>query len=294
MLKRKALTLIMAAAVSMSAMTSLSASVSAEWVKSSSGYSYKDDETGKKLTGWQTIGSGKYYFDKNGVALTGWKKISGDTYYFNKAKKGKMVTSWVTIGDNKYYFGSDGVMRTGWIKLSGKTYYFGTDGKMRTGKRKISGKVYDFGTDGVLKSTTASSSSSKLTKPYNNVKWGMSMDDVIEAKNLENYLTMEPMLVVYDTDPFIYYLFDDNDSLCGYGYLAEYSSSDVKKFKKYFTDAGWKLAYKAQDDSYVYLYTKDDVYGAVVYDSEACMTVVLSDALTEDAIDGTIDSIITF
>ena len=168
MIKQRFISAVMAAAVAVSSVTALSAGVSAEWVKSDSGYSYKSDDTGKKLTGWQTIGDGTYYFDKKGIALTGWKKIGDDTYYFNSAKKGKMLTGWSKIGSSKYYFGKDGKMRTGFVKLSGDTYYFGKNGKMRTGKLKISGKTYDFGTDGILKngSKTSSSSDSVLTDRY--------------------------------------------------------------------------------------------------------------------------------
>ena len=105
MIKQRFISAVMAAAVAVSSVTALSAGVSAEWVKSDSGYSYKSDDPGKKLTGWQTIGDGTYYFDKKGIALTGWKKIGDDTYYFNSAKKGKMLTGWSKIGSSKYYFG---------------------------------------------------------------------------------------------------------------------------------------------------------------------------------------------
>ena len=101
MIKQRFISAVMAAAVAVSSVTALSAGVSAEWVKSDSGYSYKSDDTGKKLTGWQTIGDGTYYFDKKGIALTGWKKIGDDTYYFNSAKKGKMLTGWSKIGSSK-------------------------------------------------------------------------------------------------------------------------------------------------------------------------------------------------
>ena len=87
-----------------SSVTALSAGVSAEWVKSDSGYSYKSDDTGKKLTGWQTIGDGTYYFDKKGIALTGWKKIGGKRYYFNDY--GMMLINTTVDG---YNIDNDGV-----------------------------------------------------------------------------------------------------------------------------------------------------------------------------------------
>ena len=69
MIKRKIASALMAAVLAASALPVMSATASAAWVKSESGYSYKDDTTGKKLTGWQTIDGSKYYFDKNGYAV---------------------------------------------------------------------------------------------------------------------------------------------------------------------------------------------------------------------------------
>ncbi len=287
MINRKFLSAVMAAAVSLSVMTALSAGVSAEWVKSSSGYSYKSDETGKKLTGWQTIGDSTYYFDKNGIACTGWKKISGDTYYFNSAKKGKMLTGWAKVGDGKYYFGTNGKMRTGFIKLNGDTYYFGNDGKMRTGKLKISGKVYDFGTDGILKNENSSKTESKLTAPMKDLKWGMSSDEAIEKGGFEKYFVLEPMLMVYDSEPYVYYIFDADDSLCAAGYAEEYSASALKTYKGYFTSDGWKLmGTYTENDATAVIYQKDEQIGAISYNDETIMTMIFSEEYGEMISDG--------
>lgn len=294
MLRKKALTFAVAAVMSVSAVTAMSASASAAWVKFSDGsYGYKSDSTGKQLTGWQTISGGKYYFDKNGKALTGWKKINGNTYYFNAAKKGKAITSWAKIGSNKYYFGSDGVMRTGWIKLNGKTYYFGSDGAMRTGKIKISNKVYDFGTDGVLKSTSTSGSSSKLTAPMNGLKWGMSADSVIDIKGDDNYILMSPMLMYTNSDPMPCYFFGDKTGLFAYGCTTSYSSAKVKEFRQYFTDDGWKYEMMSKDgDAQIYLYSKGNSVGAVEYNDTICMTMVFSDDMVNDVYSGKINDIL--
>ena len=259
MIKRRIASIALAAVISMSAVTAMSASASAEWVKSSSGYSYKDDSTGKKLTGWQTIDENKYYFDKKGIAVTGWKTIGEDTYYFNSSKKGKMLTGWNKIGDSRYYFGKDGKMRTGFVKLSGKTYYFGTDGKMRTGKLKINGKTYDFGKDGVLKSSASSSgSASKVLAPLSGFKWGMSQDQVLEKGNFDKYFNVDSMIMVTDSTPYKYYLFDKNDKLCCVGYISEDSSS-VNTFKKYFKDDGWKFEVSSKEDGTVSsVYSQDN------------------------------------
>ena len=280
MIKQRFISAVMAAAVAVSSVTALSAGVSAEWVKSDSGYSYKSDDTGKKLTGWQTIGDGTYYFDKKGIALTGWKKIGDDTYYFNSAKKGKMLTGWSKIGSSKYYFGKDGKMRTGFVKLSGDTYYFGKNGKMRTGKLKISGKTYDFGTDGILKngSKTSSSSDSVLTAPLDGLKWGMSQEQVIKKGGFKSYYAQDSILMVADSEPYAYYVFNADDELCAVGYAETYSACALKKYKGYFTSDGWeKMATYSEASGTNILYQKGTKVGSVTYNDETIMTLVFSD-----------------
>lgn len=265
MIKRKILSIAMAAVLAASALPAMSATASAAWVKSENGYSYKDDETGKKLTGWQTIDGSKYYFDKKGYAVTGWKKVGG----------------------SRYYFGKDGKMRTGFVKLSGKTYYFGKDGKMRTGKLKISGKVYDFGKDGVLKSGSSSGSSSKLLTPLNGLKWGMSQDEVIKAGDFNKYINVGAMLLVMDTAPNKYYLFDKNDKLVCVGYASEDVSKYRDTFKGYFKDSGWKFEISSKDgDAYSSIYSKGSQYGGFYYTDEIVMTMIFSDDLSEQMENG--------
>ncbi|MBQ7782352.1 MAG: hypothetical protein IJ368_00115 [Oscillospiraceae bacterium] len=293
MIKRKIISVMAAAVMSFSAVTAFSVGVSAEWVKSESGYSYKSDETGKKLTGWQTIGDGKYYFDKNGYALTGWKKISGEKYYFNKAKKGRMLTGWATVGESKYYFGTDGKMRTGWKKIGGNTYYFGTNGKMRTGKLKISGKVYDFGTDGIMKggSTSTSSSKSLYGDPMKGLKWSMSMDDVIDSGLFDNYIVLEPMLMVYDDEPYKFYLFD-NDDIIACGFADKYSASVVKNFKAHLKNEGYKLAVSEKEDgTNVLVYQKGDLIAAVAYNNDTVMLMMFSEELADEISEGDFSSL---
>ena len=296
MIKRRIASMALAAVISMSAVTAMSASASAEWVKSNSGYSYKDDSTGKKLTGWQTIDDSKYYFDKKGIALTGWKTIGENKYYFNASKKGKMLTGWSKIGDSRYYFGKDGKMRTGFVKLSGKTYYFGNDGKMRTGKVKISGKTYDFGKDGVLKSGSSSSnsSSSKLLAPLNGFKWGMSQDEVIKKGNFDKYVNVDSMLMVMDSSPYKYYLFDKNDKLVCVGNISDDGDKYLSTFKKYFKDDGWKFEISSKDNGSVSsVYSKGTQYGGIFYTDEVAMTMIFSDDLSRQIENGAeIDDVI--
>ena len=60
-------------------------------------------------TGWQTIGTSRYYFAANGKMQTGWQTIDGSKYYFNS--DGKMLTGTQTIDGKKYTFLADGKLR---------------------------------------------------------------------------------------------------------------------------------------------------------------------------------------
>ncbi|MGN0642929.1 MAG: N-acetylmuramoyl-L-alanine amidase family protein [Huintestinicola sp.] len=287
---RKTISAVLAAALSLSAVSALSASASAEWVKTDSGYSYKDDSTGKKLTGWQTIDGCKYYFDKNGTAVTGWKKVGDSKYYFLSSQKGKMATGWVKLNGSRYYFGKDGVMRTGLRKIGGKTYYFGTDGKMRQNVSvKIKGKVYKFGSDGVLKS----SSSDSLTKPFKGLSWGMTMDEITEKLNMKYYSVSGLYLYNYssangtDCD---YYICSEEYGLQSYGTMKAYSSANLKEMKQMFADAGWEYDCKLSENGVTGLYyKKDGLYGLVMYSKSTVMTMMLSDELSKEVSDGKTD-----
>lgn len=109
-------------------MNCMSLSVSADWEKKD-GKTYYTDESGEKVTGWQTIGDKKYYFSSDGTMRTGWIKM----------KSGK-----------KYYLKKDGSMVTGWAKIKNLKYYFDKNGVMATGNKKLGQKIYDFADDGVL------------------------------------------------------------------------------------------------------------------------------------------------
>ena len=65
----KLASIAMASLMSLSAMTTLAADASAQWVETDCKYTYTDDETDKILTGWQDIDGSRYYLGKNGVIL---------------------------------------------------------------------------------------------------------------------------------------------------------------------------------------------------------------------------------
>ena len=287
MKRSRILSVIMAAAVSMSALTAVSTSVSAEWVKTSAGYSYKSDTTGKKLTGWQTIGKSKYYFDKKGVALTGWKKIGGKTYYFNASKKGKMLTSWAKVGGKQYYFGSDGVMLTGLKKINGKTYYFGDNGVMRTGKVSINGKSYTFGSDGVLKSSSTSASSSsaklKLEDAMGGLYFGMTKSQMIKKLPYDTYFTYNSMIAAKtaDEDVIAVYALDADGRFCAYGFMNENGKKSVAYMEKIFEDSDWEFVGESEGQK-IYLSPEKDSMGIAFNNNDgACALVYSSDILSE-------------
>lgn len=169
-IKSKVISAAMASLMAVSAMSAAAVTVSADWNKTDTGYTYTDSN-GNKKTGWQTIDGSKYFFGTNGIRRTDFKTIASSTYYF----------------------GSDGKMRTGFQRIKGSTYYFGNDGKMRTGKVKIDGKTYRFGNDGKLKgkasaTLTASEVLSKLKKELGS---SYTCDNVSTQSELESFFELD-------------------------------------------------------------------------------------------------------
>ncbi len=149
-------------------------------------YYYRD---GKKVTGFQTIDSKRYFFDlKTGEQKTGFVKYKGKKYFFSPKKKEQRF-GWVyydqknyyfgkngaalkgihQIGKHRYYFDKTGVMvknalvrsryyagsrgrfMTGWQEENGQWYYFSPrDYRAITGWKRIGGKLCHFGDDGAL------------------------------------------------------------------------------------------------------------------------------------------------
>ncbi|MGN0667203.1 MAG: N-acetylmuramoyl-L-alanine amidase family protein [Huintestinicola sp.] len=288
-LRYRTLSAVMAAIISLSAVTPV---VSADWEETSSGISYINEETGKKVTGWQTIDGAKYYFTKKGIAVTGWKTIGESKYYFLKSKKGKMATGWVKIGGDKYYFGKDGKMRTGLRKIGGSVYYFYAEGKMCVSKTvKINGKKYTFGSDG--KQVTGSDST-KLYEPFNNLKWGMSEKQILKKLDPDSYYTADKYLYVKKSESgtdMDYYIITDK-GLQAYGVIKEKNSKNIKLLKACFTDAGWTEELSTEKDGNTgYMFAKDGKYGMVMYNETQVMTMILSDDINAAIAKGDIDPI---
>lgn len=136
-----------------------------EWQKIGN-YTFRFDQNGYLMTGWQVIDGKTYFLKRTGAAgikgamLRGWQNVDKKTYYFKMSgdKMGVMFTGLQSIGEKRYYFtpdGADGVkgslVAKGWTKISGKgTYYFkmtgekGIKGVALTGWQSIGGKTYYF------------------------------------------------------------------------------------------------------------------------------------------------------
>lgn len=151
-------------------------------------YHYK---SGKKVKGWLTLGSNKYFLNtKTGVLLKGWQRSSKGSMRYFDSRTGAMYKGFKKIGGNYYYFKpstgytvsgfvktsstvvryfSSGsyTMATGWMKNSkGEKWYFTpSTGIMYRGLKKIGAYYYYF--DG----TTGAAKSGFLTAANGNVRY---------------------------------------------------------------------------------------------------------------------------
>ena len=151
-------------------------------------YYYK---SGKKVKGWLTLGSNKYFLNtKTGVLLKGWQRSSKGSMRYFDSRTGAMYKGFKKIGGNYYYFKpstgytvsgfvktsstvvryfSSGsyTMATGWMKNSkGEKWYFTpSTGIMYRGLKKIGAYYYYF--DG----TTGAAKSGFLTAANGNVRY---------------------------------------------------------------------------------------------------------------------------
>lgn len=157
----KALSLVMTMTISVSAMIM---PISADFEKTDKGTKYSD-ESGKYVTGWQTIGQNKYYFTEDGIMKTGLLKTKTATYCFYKS--GKMViSSWITLGKNKYYFGADGKAKTGTVIIGSKQYTFDKSGVWNK-EQGLYVQKYVFG----------------------NTNWGDTVKEIMKREKAEEFLT---------------------------------------------------------------------------------------------------------
>ena len=111
---------------------------------------YTFNESGERLTGWQSFNGQWTYHDENsGRAVRGWFSKAGKKYFFDPASS-IMATGWRTIDYQRYYFDQSGAMVTGWQKIHGKIYLFYKNGSLNLNTVVIQGKTYSFQSDGSL------------------------------------------------------------------------------------------------------------------------------------------------
>ena len=236
---KKGLALAMSAAMAVSAVTVLSAGVSADWLETVDGqYVYRDVISGKKVTGWQTIDGGRYYFNKQGAALTGWKRIGRDTYFFNGADHGKMMTGWAGINGRRYYFGSDG-----------------------------SGRL-----------TGVSSRAVNVQSVTEGLEFGkFDLDDVMNAVSYDRQETDGINIAFAPNDSSMgFYLFDEKGklSVCMIMFT---DISDMESARKFFTAAGWEQEDSREitgTTTEMYVSGDRSLFGFVTCDGEMSLAAV--------------------
>lgn len=142
------------------------------------GKTYYTDDSGKKLTGIQTIDGKKYYFRKDGSMYKGKLTLKNGKVMLFRSSTGEAATGWIKIGDEKYYFDENGYMLTGnqligdkiykfedtgefikqskneLIEIDGKLYHTEKNGKLSSGITKVKNEYYYFGKNGYAISCT--------------------------------------------------------------------------------------------------------------------------------------------
>lgn len=143
------------------------------WVQfGDNGYRYfeESNDSGKMLTGWQTIDGNRYYlgsdgyrytyyclilndhyyFNGNGVMQTGWIQMNNTGEWYHFGENGKLTKYTVTENGNRYCYYPGGTMITGWLIINGDYYYFGNNGAMVYYQQVIEGDHYYFTSEGKM------------------------------------------------------------------------------------------------------------------------------------------------
>ena len=119
---------------------------------------------GKMVTGLVNVSkvedydkSGIYYFNTKGLATSGWQVVGSDRYYFDKESFKATIGEFTDedADSAEYYFDENGVMVTGFYTLDGATYYYSEEtltlGQKVKGKTvKINGIEYTFDENGKM------------------------------------------------------------------------------------------------------------------------------------------------
>lgn len=123
-----------------------------DWYTDDDGRIYYFDETGRALTGEQTIDGVPYLFSSNGVLKTGWRTVGGKRRYYDH-ETGEPVYGWMTYCGKEYYLAPDEGKATGAVKTDeGELVLFGEKGDTVQGQgfTEYDGSIYYIKEDGVL------------------------------------------------------------------------------------------------------------------------------------------------
>lgn len=238
------------------------------------GKKYCFDDRGKLYKNeWVTDGSGnRCYINDEGIVCTGWQTIGNNTYYFGS--NGCMRTGLRKINEKVYYFEENGIRYNGWKTFDGNTYYFKKNGERATGKIKINNVTYTFSESGKLLN---SSENSQATK--SKLKWGMSIDEVIESQQIVSYDLSDDFLITTDRKINNCYLFDNN-SLCAYGKATGYTSEMLSDFQDKLINDGWELASESTENNIAF-YVKESHFTSIMYDKNSIIQLRYYDKYIE-------------
>lgn len=285
---RKVMTVLAASAVMISVCQTIAVPASAVWVKSESGYSWRDEGSDEYVTGWKTINKKTYYFGNDGIALTGWNWVDGHRYYFISSDKGRMATGWVKMSGEKYYFGSNGVLRTGVQIIGDEMYYFDKKGRLYSDCNIMrSGKVYKINKKGIV--TNRAEIEDKLMsidKPLENIEWGMDEDEIAKAAGIDTYLMSGSQMAVkkeYDSAEQLTYFISAKKGCQCYSFSRSADVTYNTKCRARLNGEGWNKVQSANnDDVTMIVYRKDDRLALQMADNETRILYVFSDELSAD------------
>ncbi|MCI7812988.1 MAG: NlpC/P60 family protein [Lachnospiraceae bacterium] len=102
---------------------------------------YYVDSTGKRASGFLTIGQNRYFF-VNGKYQVGWFSYNGTKYYAN-GKGVLQKDKWL----GRFYVKSDSSMALGWTKIGSKKYYFNPSNGVIVKNSFVTTNGYRFCTD---------------------------------------------------------------------------------------------------------------------------------------------------
>ena len=123
------------------------------WQKNATGwwYRYKNGSwpAGKTVALPWSKGIGTFRFDNRGYMVTGWQKIDGKWYFFDE-KNGDMKTGWILWDGSWFYLdpGTGVMLHTCWLDYKGKKCYLEGSGRaLRSCIKVIDGQAYQFDKD---------------------------------------------------------------------------------------------------------------------------------------------------